>query len=234
MHDILMDCIVRRTENLAMRITRREFLAQAAGAALLLPACSERNNPARPTDGGAPPPDDAAPSTPPDLLPTPQCAETEDNILGPYYRAGAPFRTVLGPASEGEPLVVAGSVRATGTACAALDGALLDVWQADASAVYDTTSPDYRWRGKMNSDGAGQYQFQSVLPGRYLNGDTYRPRHIHFQVSHAGYTQLTTQLYFEGDPYNPVDPFIRSSLIKPLRQVNGVWQVEFDIVLTPA
>ncbi len=29
----------------------------------------------------------------------------------------------------------------------------------------------------------------------------FRPAHIHFKVSHPDYETLTTQLYFEGDPY---------------------------------
>jgi hypothetical protein len=42
---------------------------------------------------------------------------------------------------------------------------------------------------------------------------------------------LTTQLYFEGDPYIKTDPFVRPSLIIPLTQINDVWYGTFDIVL---
>jgi catechol 1,2-dioxygenase len=203
------------------RPSRREFLAGtvAGAAALWLPGCQPA------TAGGGP--DQAGP----DLLPTPQCEETEDNLLGPYYRDNAPFRTTIADASEGEALTVSGVVRGAGLACVALDGALIDVWQANASAIYDANSPEFHWRGRMKTDAAGRYTLHSILPGRYLNNGTYRPRHIHFQVSQPGYVKLTTQLYFDGDPFNPTDPFIKASLIRPMTKAGATWQLTFDIAL---
>jgi hypothetical protein len=40
-----------------------------------------------------------------------------------------------------------------------------------------------------------------VHPGKYPNGSNYRPSHIHFKITPPGFDTLTTQLYFEGDPY---------------------------------
>src|SRR5262245_6402844 len=57
------------------------------------------------------------------------CAETEDNIEGPYYRRGAPMRADLAKGLPGTVLAISGKV--TGVDCKPLAGAVLDVWHAD-------------------------------------------------------------------------------------------------------
>jgi hypothetical protein len=173
-----------------------------------------------------------ATNAPPKALrrqPTPQCVETEDNILGPFYRAGAPFRTALASPDEGQPLVIDGTV--SGPDCVPISGALVDVWQANDDGVYDLKTSEYRWRGRMLSFDDGSYHFQTILPGWYRSGPDYRPRHIHCKISQDGFLPLTTQLYFEGDPYIKTDPFVRPSLVIPLTQINDVWYGTFEIVL---
>ena len=104
------------------------------------------------------------------------------------------------------------------------------MWRGTDGA-YDLTDPGFFWRGRFHADAAGHYAFETILPGRYLNGATYRPRHIHLKASHPGYAELTTQIYFEGDPFIPSDPFVRSSLVIPLGNVVGVLRGDFPIVL---
>lgn len=162
---------------------------------------------------------------------TPQCLETEDNILGPFYRANAPFRTELATAADGQLLVVQGTVSGRAAVCTALSGALLDIWQADSAGAYDNTSEAFLYRGRLNADSSGAYAFQTILPGRYLNGNEYRPRHIHLRVSAPDHVLLTTQLYFEGDPFLSSDPFVRPSLVVPLEQKADALHARFDIVL---
>src|SRR5260370_22645918 len=149
--------------------------------------------------------------------PTPQCVETEDNILGPLSRGGVSFRTILASPDEGQPLVIDGTV--SGPDCVPIPGALVDIWQANDAGVYDLTSPEYLWRGRMLALDDGSYHFETILPGWYPT----RPRHIHYKVSQDGFLPLTTQLYFEGDPYLKIDPYVRPSLIIPLTQINDVW-----------
>lgn len=184
------------------------------------------------TDGGTAIPDAGNPMGH-DAGVTPQCVETEDNILGPFYRPNAPFRTQIADESDGELLFLTGSVIGHGAACVPLAGALLDVWQADADGVYDNASPNFLFRGQLNADSTGAYALQTILPGRYLNGGTYRPRHIHLRISAPGYVLLTTQLYFAGDPFIPSDPFVHPSLVVPLEQRMDGWHARFDIVLAP-
>lgn len=163
------------------------------------------------------------------LDPDGACAQTADNILGPFYKADAPFRSDLTPGtSVSQPLEVSGRV----VACdckTPLAGAIVDVWQADESGGYDNAG--YVLRGRMQTDADGRYAYSSVLPGAYLNGAQYRPSHIHYKVSHVSAAGLITQLYFEGDPYIPQDPFVKDALVMPLSEDSGIYRVTFDIVL---
>jgi protocatechuate 3,4-dioxygenase beta subunit len=153
-------------------------------------------------DAAEPPSDVEIPPEPP--APDP-CVVTGSDVLGPFHEAGAPMSTVIaGPDEPGERIRIDG--RVYGPGCdAPLAGALLDVWQADAVGGYhDANAGVYRLRGQMLTDDEGRYSFVSILPGNYeLGVGQWRPAHIHFNVSSPGLTPLTTQLYFEGDPYLP-------------------------------
>jgi catechol 1,2-dioxygenase len=129
------------------------------------------------------------------------CAPTGSDALGPFYRANAPNRTELaGPEEPGDRLEIIG--RVFGSDCnTPLEGAVLDIWNADASGQYDNASIDFRLRGVLMSDREGRYAFSTVRPGNYPNAGGMRPAHVHFTVSRPGYIPLTTQLYFSGDPY---------------------------------
>jgi catechol 1,2-dioxygenase len=169
--------------------------------------------------------------------PTPGCLITNDNILGPFYKADAPFNTELAAGvATGQRLIVTGTVY--GCDCTTpLAGALVDIWQADDSGAYDSVG--FLLRGRMLTDAAGAYQFSSVLPGFYLNGTMYRPRHIHYKVSHADGVALTTQLYFEGDEFLAADPFVKPGLAMPLSQEPApdggmILRCRFDVVLAGA
>ncbi len=164
--------------------------------------------------------------------PTDGCYITEDNILGPFYKSGAPFDGNLADALEGDLMLIQGTVY--GCDCVTpLAGAIVDVWQADSEGAYDNVG--FTLRGKIETDANGHYSFVTIKPGWYLNGDQFRPAHIHYKVSHQDGVALTTQLYFEGDPYIPIDPFVKDSLVIPLTQgdVNGSEGLlgTFDIVL---
>ena len=164
--------------------------------------------------------------------PTDGCMVTEDNILGPFYKSGAPFENDLAAGLDGELMLIQGTV--FGCDCVTpLVGAVVDIWQADSDGAYDNSG--FVLRGKIETDADGRYAFYTVKPGWYLNGDQFRPAHIHYKVSHPDGVALTTQLYFEGDPYIPIDPFVKDSLVIPLApgDVNGNQGLigTFDVVL---
>ena len=78
---------------------------------------------------------------------------------------------------------------------------------SDDSVDYDTGSPDFRYYGQFATDARGRYEMSTKKPGWYLNGATFRPSHIHVKIYVAGTERLTTQLYFEGDPFIADDPW---------------------------
>lgn len=159
-----------------------------------------------------------------------ECTETEKNIEGPYYKAGAPERTsLIEPGMKGTPLTVTG--RVLDTRCQALAYAVLDVWQCDADGVYDNTG--FTLRGKIYADKKGRYELRTILPPPYqVSADRSRPAHVHLKVSAPGTPVLTTQLYFEGDRWNAVDSAYRRSLtIAPREGRNGSRFATFDFRL---
>lgn len=132
------------------------------------------------------------------------CDPTSGDIEGPFYTPNAPFRNNLIPeGAKGDRLFLTGTVYAKDCETP-LPNVELDVWQADHEGDYDNAGFDYR--GKFNADNLGNYSMETILPGKYLNGAQFRPRHIHFKVRSKGQT-LTTQLYFEGDVSIPIDPW---------------------------
>ncbi len=134
-----------------------------------------------------------------------QCDPTSADIEGPFYTPNAPTRNVIKPAA-----VFARTLFLTGTVyyrdCdVPAANAQLDVWQADENGAYDNVG--FNYRGKFTADDMGNYSLETVLPGKYLNGSQYRPRHIHLKINAPGRPILTTQLYFDGDEHIPVDPW---------------------------
>ena len=154
---------------------------------------------------------------------------TEDNIEGPFHKPDAPLRQggLVETGTRGTRLVLSG--RVLDIACKPLPGAELDVWHADHEGAYDNEG--YGMRGRFRCDESGAFRIETIVPGRYLNGPQYRPAHIHVKVLLDGAERLTTQLYFEGDPYNDDDPFIRSSLIMSMDESGGAKRASFDFVV---
>lgn len=141
-----------------------------------------------------------------------QCELTTPDILGPFHVPDAPFRTVLASADEpGTRLFIDGQI--FGSDCdSPVAGAIVDVWHATEDGCYSVreSCPDedpFNCRGQMVTDAGGHFSFETILPGWYLNGATYRPRHLHMIIVPPEGTPLTTQIYFDGDPYIPGDPW---------------------------
>ncbi len=100
--------------------------------------------------------------------------------------------------------------------------ALVEVWQANAGGRYrhmvDTydapLDPNFSGGGRMLTDDQGRYWFKTVKPGPYPwrnHHNAWRPAHIHFSLFGAGIlSRLVTQMYFPGDPLQPLDPIFNS------------------------
>lgn len=154
----------------------------------------------------------------------PSCGPlTADNIEGPFYRPGAPFRGDLADHIRGRALILAGTVRHCGRPVA---NAELDFWQADTNGEYDHRG--WTLRGRVRARRDGTYQIDTIVPGHYLNGESYRPAHIHVKVRSPDTRELTTQLYFEGDPYNAIDPWFVPTLALRTARDGDMQRARFD------
>jgi len=162
---------------------------------------------------------------------------TTTDILGPFYRPGAPFRTDLVQAgTKGEILHFSGVIfDKDGTT--PLKNALVEIWHCNEDGVYDNTSDDYVYRSSYRTEGDGKYHFRTILPVPYKAGATLtRPAHIHMRISETKMQDLVTQVYFKGDQHIAED--MSSSDPRSLHRILDITTndkkekvVKFDIVL---
>ena len=158
---------------------------------------------------------------------------------GPFYRQNPPLLSndQLAKSSEaGERMIITG--RVTNLDCTEfIADAVIDIWHADDSGAYDNSG--YNLRGKVKSNSQGYYLFETIKPGKYLNGSKFRPSHIHFKITAPGKSVLTTQLYFDGDSSIPNDAaasiksgtYDASDRIISLTKKNSKWEGTWDIVV---
>ena len=138
---------------------------------------------------------------------------TASSVMGPFYREGAPELAAgetIARQAVGPPAVVTG--RVLDVAGAPIADALLDVWQTNGNGLYETQDadqPDMNLRGRFRTDADGRYRFRTVEPVSYpiphdgpvgallrgLGRHPFRPAHIHFIVSAAGFDTLVTKVF---------------------------------------
>jgi protocatechuate 3,4-dioxygenase beta subunit len=166
---------------------------------------------------------------------------TENTVLGPFHVADAPQCAPGANISldgKGEPLLVQG--RVVDTRGIPIQGAILDVWQANADGFYDVqqkgVQPDWNLRGVFESDANGEYWFRSAKPRWYpipddgpvgkllaaLDRHPNRAAHVHFIVKARGYDTLITHLFVPDCPFLPEDTVfgVKDSLIADFVKVN--------------
>ena len=161
--------------------------------------------------------------------------------MGPFYKKRAPSTTKLRAAADpGMPLTVRGRVITTNGE--RVGGAKLEIWQANHGGLYDLEG--FHYRAALSVPPTGVYAFESVMPGHY---PARVARHVHYFVTAAGQTPLSTQLYFStdevfgGDPdknYSK-DPLITSrTLVRPVtlagQPESATASVEFELVMEKA
>lgn len=114
--------------------------------------------------------------------------------------------------AEGSVIFIEGQV--TDTNGRPLEGATVDLWQANAAGRYwhhrDSSKapldPNFQGWAVVKSGREGRFRFKTILPGAYpASAEWVRPPHIHYKVSKSGYADLTTQMYFPGEKLNDSD-----------------------------
>ncbi len=165
---------------------------------------------------------------------------TTTDILGPFYRPGAPLRSNLVlPYAKGTPIVLKGSIfKENGKT--PINNALVEIWHCDENEVYDNASDEYKYRGGQKTKADGKYEFKSILPVPYKadpNDDSsWRPAHIHMRVSVPNQQDLITQIYFKGGKYVETDKWASSPqavnrILTITKNKAGVSEIVFNVIM---
>ena len=164
---------------------------------------------------------------------------TTTDILGPFYRPGAPLRTnIISAGSTGTPLNLVGTIFSE-NGKSGLKNALVEIWQCNEKEYYDNVSDDYLFRGAQRTGAGGKYQFKTIIPVPYKpnpNAESWRPAHIHMRVSVPGQQDLITQIYFKGDKHIETDrsassPDAESRILAISSNSAGEKEVVFNVVM---
>lgn len=170
---------------------------------------------------------------------------TENTVLGPFHVADAPrcpLGTNISLDGKGEPLLVKG--RVVDTRGIPIQGAILDIWQANADGFYDVQQkgiqPDWNLRGVFETDANGEYWFRSAKPRWYpipddgpvgkllaaLDRHPNRAAHVHFIVKARGYDTLITHIFVPDCPFLAEDTVfgVKDSLIADFVKVDDANQ----------
>ncbi|QRM32646.1 protocatechuate 3,4-dioxygenase subunit alpha [Microvirga sp. VF16] len=188
--------------------------------------------------------------------------ESPSQTAGPYVHIGATPNWVeitsvwnedlglvlVGPETTGERIVVKGRVfDGSGTP---LKDALIEIWQADAEGLYNSTQekrgqadPHFTGWGRQPTDGTtGEYRFKTIKPGRVpFKDDRLMAPHITFWIVARGINiGLHTRMYFsDEEKANAECPVLARiehkvrvpTLIASRSEENGVPSYTFDIHL---
>jgi len=144
---------------------------------------------------------------------------TTANLLGPFWREGAPSlrngESIVRSPTPGAAVFVEATVR--GRDGRPVPGAEVDVWQASPEGFYENQDPsqaDMNLRGRFVTDAEGRITFRTVKPAGYpipVSGPVgallraqgrhnLRPAHIHFMIRAAGFKTQYAQVYSDDDP----------------------------------
>jgi catechol 1,2-dioxygenase len=165
---------------------------------------------------------------------------TTTDILGPFYRPGAPLKSNLVlPYAKGTPIVLKGSIfKENGKT--PINNALVEIWHCDENEVYDNASDEYKYRGGQKTKADGKYEFKSILPVPYKadpnDEASWRPAHIHLRVSVPNQQDLITQIYFKGGKYVETDKWASSPqavnrILTVTKNKAGVSEIVFNVIM---
>jgi protocatechuate 3,4-dioxygenase beta subunit len=191
-------------------LSRREVLALLGGSgAALLAACApgalaspSPSTSAQATSAAA----TAAAAASSAATTLPSCIVRPAVTEGPYFvdeklnRSDIRSDPTNGTVKPGAALTLTFLVsRVSGSSCAALSGATVDIWHCDALGVYsDASDASFNTRGQkflrgyQTTDASGKAQFTTIYPGWYQG----RAVHVHFKIRTQA-SEFTSQLFFD-------------------------------------
>ena len=143
------------------------------------------------------------------------CVLIPSKTEGPYFVDEKLNRSDIrtdpsdGTTQAGVPLNLTMVVVGADASCAPVEGAIVDIWHANAAGKYsdigsEGTSGKKYLRGLQATDAGGQAKFTTVFPGWYAG----RAVHIHFKVRVFSGTRTTyefnSQLFFDPATTNAI------------------------------
>jgi len=153
------------------------------------------------------------------------CGLTPAQTEGPFYPvedqldkdSDLTFVKHKRKSAKGEVIILKGVVRDQN--CKVIKDTLVEIWQACSTGKYNhpgdpnpaKLDPNFQYWGRSLTNDKGEYSFKTVIPGFYqATSNWMRPAHIHLKVHRRGFEELTSQVYFKGDPYNKSDKILQS------------------------
>ncbi len=122
------------------------------------------------------------------------CVLSPEQLEGPFYVAGEPFRSDVTEGHPGVSLRLRLRVR-DATRCRRIKDATVEIWHTDAAGAYSGVggASTTFMRGQQTTNAAGRAVFTTIYPGWYPG----RTTHIHVKVHVGGTVVHTGQLYFD-------------------------------------
>ena len=185
---------------------------------------------------------------------------TNSCILGPFWRPEAPLlepgSSICAPgtreAHKSSAVHMTGSV--LDTLGNPIQNAIVDIWHTAPNGMYeqqDPNQPDMDLRGRFSTNAEGKFDLYCLRPVAYpipddgttgellrlMDRHPFRPAHLHFIVSAAGYQPLVTQLFDREDKWLETDSVfaVKQDLIVSYLPVeddeNARWELHYDFVL---
>ena len=177
---------------------------------------------------------------------------TPNTMPGPFYRPGAPLRADGQTVSlDGQGPALRLDLTVAGLNGVGIEGALVEIWQANAAGIYENQEPDlqpeFNLRGSYRSGPGGRLSIRTVRPAGYAIPDdgpvgrlmaglglpVRRPAHLHFRITAPGFQTLTTHVFDRADPAIHADPLfcVHPDLLCDLLPEGDGWRADFRFVL---
>jgi protocatechuate 3,4-dioxygenase alpha subunit len=148
--------------------------------------------------------------------------QTPSQTVGPFFAFGLirdDEHVLANDQTRGQRIIVHGHVFDGGGA--AIDDAMVEIWQADAAGVYNDPAdprhgqadPHFRGAGRAGTNNRErEYRFKTVKPGPVpWQGETMQAPHLNLRVFARGMLlHVITRAYFSDERGNEQDPILSS------------------------
>lgn len=152
-----------------------------------------------------------------------QVAPTPESPMGPFYPIQRPAEEdadlvwLKGRSQKAAGAVIEVSGRVLDSKGRPIQGAVLEIWQANAVGRYAhpndvataALDPNFQGYAKIRTGASGEWRITTIKPAAYDSPIGRRTPHIHFDISGRAH-RLPAQMYFADDAaQNATDPLFK-------------------------